>query len=532
MEKQMKSYLAVTLDKVPELEVPAFLSLQAIMNAHSPELYLIPKEKGPEKFWMNHYRNYGFIPETKSPETLLEEYLPAASGYIVFDPECPESINYAITLAGIKNSIVCPPSMAAFFSRKGLECHSDLTGKFADRVDSARATLSELIHQSNRNLYACYDQGKDYRIWPTMDYLIAENGFCMGMSVNDADYPEESALWDQALSAAPAGSFMIGWHTARDGEASHVAFCSRKNVFAYCAMAWNISFHRYIQAKSAYSQNHLENVQRRPDKQYVTITLSDGDSWHSMCDVQKKFWEHPLRGKVPLGWEVAPIFAEIAPAVLEYYFQSKTPNDYLVCGPSGIAYNYLSEFPDRKLFLRETSRIMSKTSLKTIWTINRSVRHKPGGVMEHRLRNKTMDYTRREMEEFGGVKDQNGADLLDPGIIRDYIKNLPSSPGFFQGWERLPGEVARYFSGKGWFPTSALVRKDIDGVMKEIRESAEQTHRPSFIATHVNCYDADMETIIELSERLAEEKFKLVRPDEFLALSRNALEQGLISRFQ
>ena len=67
------------------------------------------------------------------------------------------------------------------------------------------------------------------------------------------------------------------------------------------------------------------------------------------------FWLDPLRGTVPLGWEVAPAFAELAPAVLEHYYRTATPNDYLICGPSGASYAYMSCLSDPDGFLAETA---------------------------------------------------------------------------------------------------------------------------------------------------------------------------------
>jgi hypothetical protein len=249
-----------------------------------------------------------------------------------------------------------------------------------------------------------------------------------------------------------------------------------------------------------------------------------------MCDVQKHFWLHPRRGEVPLGWEVAPIFEKVGPAVLEYYYKTKTGNDYIVSGPSGIAYNYPSGFADLPGYLKISAEAMKKTSLKSIWAINRIVRHLPGRKIEHKLKDETVVYTREQMEEFGGPKDQKGADFVDDEVIAQYMEAMPDALGFFQGWERIPGENPHWSDGRLWSPGSALVRRDIDGAIREFEESASNQSSPVFVCAHVNCYDVDMDAIIETVHRLEEKGFKVVRPDVYLRLAQDAYAKGLVGR--
>ena len=170
---------------------------------------------------------------------------------------------------------------------------------------------------------------------------------------------------------------------------------------------------------------------------------------------------------------------------------------------------------------------MNATSLKTIWAINRVVRHLPGGAIEHRLKDGPITYTRAQMEEFNGIKDQKGADWVDPQMVERYIHGIPDALGFFQGWERIPGEGPRWVDGKLWCPTAVLIRRDVDAVLEEFRRAATEQPAPAFIAAHVNCYDADMDVLIDVAGRLTAEGYQLVRPDVFLRLAQDARPKGL-----
>lgn len=519
---KMKSYDVVCLESIPQETVCLLLSLQGIVNRTKPLIYLLPQREAVENHWMEWYKRYGLEGREVSWEDMVARHGKTAAGYVVFDPDLPDSLNVAMSLAGVKNALVCPPSLADLLDQSGLERIADFKVKWPHKIFAYRWAVDHVMPLCDLSLLANYDQGEQAHPSPTMDLLVARRGFCLGLSVNDADYPAEAELWDKVQSSAPDHAMMIGWHTPRDSEATHVSFAGRHNVWVYCATSWNMSFHQHIKARKAFSQNHA--ARRRCDSRasYVTLALSDGDSWHSMCDGQKKFWFHPRRGEVPLGWEVAPIFARIAPGVLEYYYETKTENDYLICGPSGIAYNYLSGFGDWKGFLRHTAQAMKETSLKTIWTINRAVRHLPGGIIEHRLKDGPVCYNRQQMEEFGGIKDEKGADWVDPLVVERYAQAIPAASGFFQGWERIPGEQPRFIKGKLWCPTVALVRDNVDAAIRECERAREAQSLPAFIAGHVNCYKANMDLIIEVVKRLEEKGFQVVRPDVFLELARNA----------
>ncbi|MEN6355518.1 MAG: GxGYxYP domain-containing protein [Armatimonadota bacterium] len=526
----MKTYHLLSLENVAADEWPIAVSLQGLVNRESHNIYLLPSSKGMEKHWVEWYKQYGYEPVETNLDELLGKYVDLLKGYIVFDPSVPDTINVAASLAGVMDALICPPSVADRINSLGLKCLLDMRGRFEGRVEPYHWLVNEHLKDFDLRVMANYDQKETAAVQPDMDYLIAHRGFCMGLSINAADFPEEAAVWEQVQTAAPSHAMMLGWHTPRDSEATHVYFASRHSVWVYCGYARNTSFHQHIKASAEYSQDHCHSAECDPNGKYAAITLSDGDSWHSMCDVQKKFWLHPRRGEVPLGWEVAPIFEKVGPAVLEYYFKTKSDNDYIVSGPSGIAYNYPSGFADLPGYLKISADAMKKTSLKSIWAINRIVRHLPGRKIEHKLKNETVVYTREQMEEFGGPKDQKGADFVDDEVIAKYMEAMPDALGFFQGWERIPGEEPHWCDGRLWSPGSALVRKDVDGAIREFEESAARQSGPVFVCAHVNCYDADMDAIIETVRRLEDKGFTVVRPDVYLRLAQDAYARGLVGK--
>jgi GxGYxYP putative glycoside hydrolase C-terminal domain/GxGYxYP_N second domain/GxGYxYP_N 1st domain len=280
----MTSFALVLIHGLGVGDVATLLSLQGLANRDAPHLYLLPARDGAEAHWRDRYKAYGLESREMTLDEALAAHAKAAKGYIVYDPAQPASLNVAMVLAGVREAIVCEPAGEERLRGLGLECLEDLRGRWDDRLAAYRWAIDTAMKDCDCSVLANYDHGDAPGNRPTMDFLVARRGFCMGLCINAADYPEEAKLWDEVQTAAPGHAMMLGWH--------------------------------------------------------------------SMADVQKAFWLHPRRGEVPLGWEVAPVFAKVGPAVLEYYFETLTDNDYLVCGPSGIGYNYLSGFEDWQGYLK------------------------------------------------------------------------------------------------------------------------------------------------------------------------------------
>ena len=507
--------------------LPTLLSLQGLLNRDGPRLLLTPPGDWGERHWRLWYKEYGLFPLGVEASEMVARHRDRVTGFVVFDPEVPESINVAMTLAGLSDRLVAAPPMIAELERCGLALAEDLRGRFPDALAAARFAVEELFPRCSKRLVAGYDQGLGASVVPSMDLAVAERALCLGATVNDADHPELTRLWEPVHAGLDRRARVIGWHTEQDSEASWITLHSRHDLRVYCARAWNMSFHRHVAAMDVYRQEHCAQATCDPRARYATLVVSDGDSWDAMTLRYGAFWLDPLRGTVPLGWEVSPIFAEVAPAVLEHYFRTATPNDHLVCGPSGASYAYMSCLPDPDRFLEETAELLDRTSLRAMWTINRVVRHLPGWRLEFRLRDGPVVYTRDEARGFHGIKDERGSDWVDDDAVRRYVRGLPRCDGFFQGWERIPGELPRWVDGTPWFPAQVLATGEVDQVVADFLHAAETQPRPAFVPAHVSAFRFDIPRAVETVGRLRSEGFEVVRPDVFLALARDAHARGL-----
>ncbi len=111
-------------------------TLQGVVNRSEPRIYLLENEEEGKLTWLNDLQ----VPYQLHNEAwdLVKKYKNEVKGIIIYDPEVPDSINVATTLAGLKNGMVVSPDLApqlqaAPYRLKVLE---DLRGRFEDRMDA------------------------------------------------------------------------------------------------------------------------------------------------------------------------------------------------------------------------------------------------------------------------------------------------------------------------------------------------------------------------------------------------------------
>ncbi|GJM81090.1 hypothetical protein HMSSN139_35860 [Paenibacillus sp. HMSSN-139] len=86
-------------------------TLQGVINRSEPRIYLLENEEEGKMTWLNDLN----VPYQLHDEAwdLVKKYKNEVKGIIIYDPEVPDSINVATTLAGLKNAIVASPEIAS-----------------------------------------------------------------------------------------------------------------------------------------------------------------------------------------------------------------------------------------------------------------------------------------------------------------------------------------------------------------------------------------------------------------------------------
>lgn len=113
-------------------------SLQGVINRRRPRLYiLLDFEEGPYT-WLDELDiKYTVHDDPDAIETVLDQYISEIETVIAYDPEIPDTVNVATTIAGVEDGVVAAPDRATDLVEKydHLDLH-DLRGEFEDGQDA------------------------------------------------------------------------------------------------------------------------------------------------------------------------------------------------------------------------------------------------------------------------------------------------------------------------------------------------------------------------------------------------------------
>lgn len=123
------------------------VSLQGIVNRKEPRLYFYWGTDPTNLEWLNTIKVPSTV--TTDPWSLLRKYRDEIDGAIVFDPDVPDTINLATTLAGMKNAVVATADLAEAY---GLHILEDLRGKYADKFAVYNYALSSVWPKTTRRM--------------------------------------------------------------------------------------------------------------------------------------------------------------------------------------------------------------------------------------------------------------------------------------------------------------------------------------------------------------------------------------------
>ena len=520
------SVVCVAMRDLSEGERVALMCLQGLANRAGARMFLIHRPDF-DAHWLNWYAYYGIEAEEANADAAAEKFGRLAGGLVVWDEKLRDTIPIAITMAGIRGLVATDANTAARFPHAPVV--EDMRGRWQSKVEAYRWAVEHLLPQCARHAVGSLEVGeKAESFWsPAVDYLVGERAFVHSLCVHP-ERPEEAELWHRTASQMEREAFAVGWSVPPDIEATYVDACSRHHLAQLCSSGGtNLSFHQHIAAKAPLRQKHAREGDVRLEKAvYITFSQTDGDALHSMTNLQQGQWASALRGSVPMGWWIAPrLSAGLGPALLEYYCRTATPNDYLVAGPSGAGYNYPSVYDGLDRFLALTREHMRLSDTHTIWMINRVVKVLPGGFVQHRTKAGDIPLPLKDGNLVEETKNKYGADWLDEDVATRYIRALPDCPGFFQGFEPVVGEEDRMIDGKLWIPTKVMVDSPEHGE-RDIDAYLQGKPLPAFVSCTVNmCGPMNQrmfEKMLVLARRLEGKSHRIVRPDEFLLLRRQA----------
>jgi hypothetical protein len=543
------------------------VSLQGLANRQGPHLYLdwgiyddvrartTNEVFLPEDIWQAKYRPYigdsdllnlaydqeafGLHPEPLADlAAAVREYAPLLRGLVVWDPALPDTVNPALTLAGLEDLLVVHPDLLPWASDlTGLPVVHDLRGRWPDRVRLYEWAAATLFPRCTPGKIACLEPGwerpefADYvvqqrifayslssrgtgRAWALGQNLLLMlvwgprwlreglftlhlDGLVRRLGLALMTWRSPEVRWAARLQRAVEGRpfpTIFGWHTQRDDELSFMVLLSANGLrLVPSHLASNFSFHSQVPYEGPFVQDHASptEVRLEPDKVYLTFTLSDGDQLVLMNTAELGNWRREERGCVPFNWEIQPLLVEIAPALLSRYYRTRTANDYLIAGPSGAGYVVPPLLPDLKAYLDETRAVCRRADVRVLTSY-------------------IADPPRRVVRAHGVLEEM-------VGFLAGYV-HMGHTPQYL-----VRGKA---FVANAW-PHVGEIWDDSDACLEAVRRLVEAPGpTPRFVGVHLSAYKTTVSDVYRFVATLDPERVKVVRADEFLLAAAQHLSAG------
>lgn len=467
-------------------------SLQGVVAKTDPRLYLRLINEVHDAFWLQKMEEYyGITSETVAdPWALVDQFKDEIDGLIVTDPDLPGTVNIATTLAGIENALVVAPSLLTQAQSHGLDIVMDMRGAFTNNAKLNEWALDNVWPDANQTII-CFLRPV---LTPLRDYLVRNNIMTFYL---DPHRPDERVVLERVLGETPPNIPILGW--AVDELLGVILFSEAAKFHVPCDETGNLSVTSGL-PKPELSQDHAGVYE--PDlenKIYVTFVYGDGDnlvfSLRYLHNTDK--WEDPLRGEIPLGWEISSNLIDLGPQALRYYYETKSENDVIIGPVDGIGYMYPGRYPEQHLdtFMDLSARYLGAADMDTVWVVNNDL-----SIPDDKI----LAYTSK-------------IDLA--GIFIDYWPN--SDKGFYfasDGTPVLRSQVV-YLLG----------HDQLEGVIaeKQIEKQYLYPDSPFFLFLGVNAWGTPVGRVKQVIDNLSDE-FVVLRPDRMFAAMDKAREEGYV----
>ncbi len=479
-------------------EKALLLSLQGVVNREKPQLYFLYPKDWDFKFSAPLLKYYetsrGMHFQTLSTVDEAVHLLGRkARGYVVWDPKAPTTLVVAFTIAGLTHSLVVTEALIPLMRQYQLPLKADLRKKFRGKSDYEinRWAYQRFWKQCSRKYLVMLGGQRGKVMKPGIaDFGVLKGAFFTNLSTDPAD-SQEYRLAKKIFSEMPPLSMIMGWHVyGKDSEAQYVTLASHYALRVEGLHTLpNMSFNHQIPLSPGYKFHNHHNIQ--PNKRYIPQKKVYIAFIQTDC-LGLGAWTEPGRGDIPYAWEVTMNWYWLAPAMLQFFYDEATPNDYFIGSLSGPGYMYPQAIPAkwRPLVIQKAYTLMKKLDLNAF---------------------ETMEHSRYWQSD--GVNDD-----LSRQVVSDYFKGMPGAIGFANGYR--PAHTFAVQNGRPFlsFDYYLSEKRDEKEAVADLQELANlNAKRPYFLLVHVREW-SDIERVKRILNQLGQD-FQLVPLDVFFKLA-------------
>ena len=332
-------------------------TLQGILAKRKPMIY---RDRGVGyNTWIQDLENKYQVTVLENFKTdftgLITQFKDSISGYFLCTSQSASS-NVAISLSGIRNAVAVTNEHVSLMESLGIPLLEDVTSR------DEQWALDNYKDEFSRSIAIYQKHEKDIYLSDLATYAEA---FVFYSDIN-------SALTESAFSRLDDNAVVFGWG---DDEHETVAKASEHSVMIGPA-DWATEIPTLMNFEVSLSQNNqIDSISSDQNVHTVCFLMSDGDNMQwglGDFSTDQRWFGSPNKGKVKMGWTVSPSFSELAPTVLQYFYDNASDKDFFIAGPSGQAYYFPSSYPEVQSAADVLNGYMDKADLNIINVISDS----------------------------------------------------------------------------------------------------------------------------------------------------------------
>ena len=357
------------------------MAMAGLLNRNEPLVFLNATPCGwrGDATWLQYYgttHRYRFTHLDHGLPDLIRRTARSFNGIVLYEPAPSDNIWLAMNLASLN---FCLPVSQRIYDQYKQEFADvpvvvRLRENTLNREQIYDWMVREVLPRTDRT--AAYTPAADfpdiklYAGWEEvalgLDYPFYRKNFMFNISplaervpgFGGADGSHAMARqYREIMQALTPPAAIFGWSV---GEAEFSQF---GHFQCNSVVATNLSFHAGVKPLEGppFRQDHTPRINEPEKKVYLSFAANEGDTLVVLTQLYySDGWLDPGRGRVALNWSVNPYYASLFPALVEYYFRTKTDKDYFVCCPSGAGYVHPDSMskPDLDRFIAMTNHWM------------------------------------------------------------------------------------------------------------------------------------------------------------------------------
>lgn len=365
--------IAFPADILPEREMTALACLQGFANAISTRAVILDSDVSK---WLDSC-GYGY--NTVNSDNVFESIRTlcegSVAGVILYSDGLNSNyINLASSIGNLMNAIPLTAEAYEKWKANGIELPV---------IEDIRGLPYDNAHDIYKYFFENYWKYSNHKVLvvqrPDLRFQMRDLASAIGGAVvylSCAGGKETRLFKDYLDEMTPGESILTGWYADQERELMTVA--------AQCGLSCVPS--DFFSNPTVFAQNSQIKVPDVPEmpelenKIYIAYFLSDGDNIQYDMHAMRGYWDDNSgqKGKVAVNWTISPALADIAPGMMNYYYERATDKECFVSGPSGMGYtmpintfgrNRGTQFRSNEKFssfVEMTDRYLQRAGLRTV----------------------------------------------------------------------------------------------------------------------------------------------------------------------